>query len=401
MNTLRLGLFGCGVMGQRHIKGLGQLRKVGRLRFELAAVCDLLPESANRAADLAESLLGARPRTFTTFAEMQAAQRVDAITITTMPNQHVALGIEAIGDGVHVLCEKPVATTVKEGWRMVRTAREGKRKLAIAENYRRDPINRLARALIDSGAIGTPYLALQSSSGSGENVIITPWRHLKAYCGIAVDMGVHYTDILEYLLGPIVSVTGAGAVVDKQRKGNDGRMHPADAEDLALGVVRFASGALGNLMLNMGGRGNDHWMRAIHGTAGSLAIPGDRSGKTLTLSRRIDGKDVVATQDELLALVPQFSLDPTTAALFGGPRLTSYDLPWADIDANLLGIEYDDFASAILEDREPEVNGEDGLRSLALMYGFMETERAGRVATAQELIDGVVAAYQDEIEVKT
>ncbi len=289
--ALTLGLFGCGVMGQRHIKGLGQLRKIGALPFVLAGVCDLVPANAERGADLAEALLGARPRTFTTFAEMRAALNLDAITITTMPNAHADLGIEAAAAGVHVLCEKPVAATVKDGWRMVRALRERGRKLAIAENYRRDPINRLARALIDAGKIGRPYLAVQSSSGSGEHVIITPWRHRKAFCGIAVDMGVHYTDILEYLLGPIERVSGLSRVVDAQRTAADGTLHPADAADLSVGVLQFASGALGNLMLNMAGRGNDHFMRVVHGDAGSLDIPQDRSGKPLTLSRRINGQD--------------------------------------------------------------------------------------------------------------
>ncbi len=395
---LKLGIFGTGVMGQRHIKGLGQLYKVGRLPFELAGICDLNQANAERGADLAEQLLGVRPRTFGNFTAMNAALGLDAVTITTMPNVHVPLGIEAAAAGVHVLCEKPVATTVKEARRMVEAVRAAGRKLAIAENYRRDPINRLARALIDAGAIGTPYLAMQSSSGSGESVIITPWRHLKKFCGIAVDMGVHYTDILEYYLGPISHVTGMGSVVDKQRKGVDGTLHPADAEDLAVGVLRFSSGALANLMLNMGGRGEGHFLRMVYGSGGTINCPGDRLGKPLIVTRRIDGKDIVLSAEETLALVPDFKLDATTAALFGGERLTSYDLPWADIDASLIGIEYDDFAAAIRDDREPEVNGEDGLRSLALMYGMLESDHAGRTLTTDELVRGEAAGYQDAIE---
>lgn len=394
---LKLGIFGTGVMGQRHIKGLGQLHKVGRLPFELAGICDPMTANAERGADLAEQLLGKRPKLFPSFAAMHSELGLDAITITTMPNFHVDLGIEAVQAGVHVLCEKPIATTVKEAWRLVHAARVAGRKLAVAENYRRDPINRLAKALLDAGFIGTPFLAVQSSSGSGESVIITPWRHLKKFCGIAVDMGVHYTDILEYYLGPVDSLVGMSAVVDKQRKGADGTLHPADAEDLAVGVLRFANGAIGNLLLSMAGRGEGHFMRALYGTAGSLGIPGDRVGQPLRLVRRIDGKDVPVEPADALALVPDFKLDPTTAALFGGERLASYTLPWADIDANLIAIEYDDFALAITHDREPEVNGEDGLRSLALIYGFIETDRTGRVASARELMDGAVSAYQDGI----
>ena len=395
--SLTLGLFGTGVMGQRHIKGLGRLHQVGRLPVQLAGVCDLIPENAQKAAALAEELLGVRPQVFANFAEMHRALKLDAITITTMPNVHVDLGVEAFAAGVHVLCEKPVATTVRESWRLVQAGRAAKRKLAIAENYRRDPMNRLGKALLNAGAIGTPYLVIQSSSGSGESVIITPWRHLKKFCGIAVDMGVHYTDIFEYYLGPVESVAGFNAVVDKQRKGNDGKLHPADAEDLTTGILRFKSGAVGNYLLDMAGRGSGHWMRVIHGPGGSLTLPPDRSGKPIDLVQRREGKDVSVPQNELLALAPDFVLDDTTAALFGGARLTSYQLDWTVIDANLLAIEYDDFAQAIVQDREPEVNGEDGLRSLALMYGFIEAERAGRMLNADELISGAVGDYQNEL----
>jgi predicted dehydrogenase len=396
--TLSFGLFGCGVMGQRHIKGMAKLHQAGRMRFQLAGVCDLIPASAERAADLAHEMLGHRPHVFASFADMRAAMPLNGIGITTMPDAHVDLGIEALRAGVDVMVEKPIALTVRQGKRLVDVARETGRKLAVAENYRRDPINRLAKALIDAGAIGAPFLAVQASSGSGENVVITPWRHLRKKCGIVVDMGVHYTDIFEYFLGHIESVTGMNAVVDKQRKGADGAMFPADAEDLSVGVVRFKSGALGNWLLSMAGRGAGYFHRAVYGTGGSLIIPIDRSGKPLQLTVRRDGADVPMSEAEQLAMVPNFRLDPTTAALFGGERLSHYDMAFTDIDANLLAIEYDDFAGAILEDRPPEVTGEDGLRSLALVYGFLEAERLGRAVSADELLSAEVAAYQDELE---
>ncbi len=392
---IKFGLFGTGVMGQRHVKALGRLHKVGRSRIELAGICDLIPANAEKAADLAEQLMGKRPRIYKDFAEMRPD--IDAITITTMPNVHVDLGVQAVNAGVDVLVEKPIALTTKQGLQLVRAARAAGRKLAVAENYRRDPINRLAKALLNSGAIGKPFLVVQSSSGSGENVVITPWRHLKKFCGIAVDMGVHYTDIFEYFMGPISGVFGQNAIVDATRKGNDGKDYPADAEDLSVGTVRFESGAIGNFLLSMAGRGEGHFTRTIYGTGGSLGIPGDRSGKPLNLVQRKDGKDVPVAADDVLGLVPDFKLDDTTAALFGGSRLASYQLDWTDIDAGLIAIEYDDLVSAILDNREPEVNGEDGLRSLALMYGFLESERTGRMLSADELISGKISAYQDEL----
>ena len=393
---VELGLFGTGVMGQRHIKGLARLRQVNRQRIELVGVCDLVPENAERAAALAEQVLGKRPRIYPNFAAMRPD--VSAITLTTMPNAHVALGIEALAAGMHVLCEKPIALTVKQGLRLIEAARTARRVLSVAENYRRDPMNRLGKALLDAGVIGQPFLMTQSSSGSGENVVITPWRHLKKSCGIAVDMGVHYTDILEYFLGPIAHVVGLNAVVDAQRKGNDGTLHPADAEDLTAGTVQFASGAIGQYLLNMAGRGEGHFVRMIYGTGGTLKLPPDRSGQPVQVVQRVNGKDVAVPENELLTRVPSFRLDDATAALFGGHQLTSYQMDWAEIDASLIAIEYDDLANAILNGQEPEVNGEQGNRSLALMYGFLESQRLGRMVSADELVSGRVSGYQDELE---
>ena len=395
--TFSLGLFGCGVMGQRHIKGMGKLHAAGLMNFQLAGVCDLIPDSANHAADLAQEHLGHRPQVFSSFAEMKAAIPLNGISITTMPEAHVDLGIEAINAGVPVMVEKPIALTTREGKRLVDAARNAGLTLAVAENYRRDPMNRLAKALIDAGAIGTPFLAVQSSSGSGESVIITPWRHLKKRCGIVVDMGVHYTDILEYFMGDIASVEGYNAVIDKQRVGNEGKLYPADAEDLSVGAVKFKSGAIANWLLSLAGRGEGLFHRAVYGTAGSLVIPIDRSGKPLRLTVRRNGADVALSEAEQLALVPEFKLHPVTAALFGGERLSHYDMPFADIDANLLAIEYDDFVDAVLNHREPDVTGEQGLRSLALVYGFLESECAGRAVSDEELLSCKVHAYQDEL----
>ena len=397
--TMSLAVCGCGVMGRRHVLGLKALKNVGRLRFDLVAAVDPFAASGEALADRAENLLGRRPRVFPDWAALRRELAPDAVAVTTSQDLHAAIAIEALDGSAHVLVEKPIALTVRQGRTMVAAAAAAGKRLAVAENYRRDPINRLAKAIVESGVIGRPTVIVQSSAGWGERVIITPWRHQKAKGGIAVDMGVHYADLFEYFLGPVADIVGFNAVVDAERKDAGGAMHPVDAEDLTIGATRFASGALGNLMMHLAGRGESHFQRVILGTAGSLTIPVDRSGNPLTPTlRRSDGRDEAIPEDAQLRLVPDFALDATTAALFGGDRPTSYSLDWAAIDANLLAVEYDDFAEAIVADRSPEVAGEDGLRSLAIAYGFLEADRLGRVVTVNELLRGDASPYQDEIE---
>jgi predicted dehydrogenase len=102
--------------------------------------------------------------------------------------------------------------TVRACRLLVETAERHGVVLATAENYRRDPINRMIKAVLDSGAIGEPRMVLQESVGGGRSIAITPWRHLKERGGIVLDMGVHYTDILRYLIGPIERISGRVAL---------------------------------------------------------------------------------------------------------------------------------------------------------------------------------------------
>lgn len=389
--TLSLALIGCGGMGRRHIGGMRQLHRIGKLPFELAAVCDLYESSAQSAADLAEEVLGKRPTVHTSLDELR---NIDAVILTTSPETHAPLGIAAMELGMHVMTEKPMTLTVTQGRDLIAAAQRTNRKLGVAENYRWDPINRLAKALIDGGALGTPYLSIQSSSGGGETVAITPWRHLRAKGGIIVDMGIHYADLQEFYLGPIAQVVGMNALIDRERVDAQGQTHPSDSEDLMAGVARFERGAILHYLMDRAGRGAGHFVRTIHGTGGSLAIPSDRTGRPLQLVQRHNLKDEAIPESELLALVPDFAVNDLTAALFGGARQSSYQMPFTDIDTSLLGIEQVDFVEAIVNDRDPEVTGEIGLRALALIMGFLETELLGRIATMEELTTAAGLPYE-------
>jgi predicted dehydrogenase len=84
-------------MGRRHLLGMKKLRDIGRLRFDLAGVCDLLPANAERAVGLADDLLGMRPRVFAGLDEMRhSLAQIDAILITTSPDTHAAIGVAAL-----------------------------------------------------------------------------------------------------------------------------------------------------------------------------------------------------------------------------------------------------------------------------------------------------------------
>ena len=84
---------------------------------------------------------------------------------------------------------------------MITKAQETGCVLSVAENYRRDPVNRLAKALINAGVIGRPRLMQQIAIGGGDGMLISVWRHQKNASGVLLDVGVHFADIMEYFLG--------------------------------------------------------------------------------------------------------------------------------------------------------------------------------------------------------
>ncbi len=412
--SLRLAIVGCGGMGHRHLMGLVELQRLGLLTLDLVAACDPVTENAESLARLAKAELGAEPAPVPDLASL-AAHGVQAIDITSPPALHHHLIAEAADMGIHVMTEKPVGLTVASSLEICETARSHPDiVISVAENYRRDPINRLARALLAADAIGAPRL-LQMNSVSGQNtMMITLWRHMRRLGGILVDMGVHYGDMLEYLLGPVVSMYGQARLHEKERVnlgksegvlGNPGGFYAKwqaampecfepDAEDALYGLLNFESGAVAQYTEDHAGWGQPLWERTIFGSEGSMDLTEDRHGQPLTV-HRTDGHG--ASDAAVLNLVPDFRLDPLTARLFGGDRLWTYDMDFTFVDRKLLALEYAELAHAVETGQPVEVDAMQGTRALAVIYGLLESAVEGRLVTMDEVLSGKVSEYQREI----
>jgi len=139
---------------------------------------------------------------------------VDVVTEAASHHRVAAACLEA---GLHVQCEKPLALTMRGCNLLIETARQAGRILSVAENYRRDPMNRLIRALIEDGAIGTPQLLVDTAVGGGKRMIITPWRHRKLAGTIVLDAGTHNADVMQYYVGDADTVYGEGRLFEKYR----------------------------------------------------------------------------------------------------------------------------------------------------------------------------------------
>ena len=437
MEPINLAIVGCGGMGTRHLHGMMEYASVvgnglgDHPPFRLAAVCDPNETNANLLADTAAAELGERPRVFTSLDAMLAeAREVVALDVTTEPRLHHDITCAALAAGKHVLVEKPMALTVAGCNKMMAAAESAGRVLAVAENYRRDPLVMLTRALLDAGAIGERWMLVDASVGSGGRIVITPWRHKRLYGGTLLDVGVHNVDLMLHAYGPVEQVYAQIALFDRVRTSGERRMggggrggegsrrgpSPSsiyavtnanagmpneiepDVEDSAFATLRFAGGALGQWTLSHAGHGQGFGRKACYGSRGSIAPAPPRTGRGPEVY--LDGQREALPPEEMLKLVPDFAVDDGTARLFGGARLASYDFDAMAIDRKIQAAVLLDYGRAIATDRPLDVGGVEGRHAVAVVNALFESARLNRpvAISAIENDDPAVSGWQHEVD---
>ena len=396
-------------MGRHHIYGMAELRRTALERVELVAVADRDRARADSLADEAHDVLGRRPRVFPDLSSLAASGLVDAVSITAQTDIHADLCCGALEAGLHVLVEKPLAVTIEECLRVQRTLRRSGCCLAVAENIRREAGNRLARAVISAGMLGEIRLVIDQTCSGSDAILLTPWCHTRAAGGVLLDVIVHHADLIEYLAGPVERVAGRIRLAESRRYARDSpgpvpsaeyyrkwqadlpAAIDADAEDEAVAVLQFRSGALGSLMMSQAAHGRASRARWLYGSKGSMYMPPDRSGRspvvTLSAGSSLEGATLVDT-------VPAYRLDDISASVYGEPRPVPRGMPFTAVDRKLVAIELGDFIEAVRSGRAPEMGAEQGTRNVALVWAVCEASVAGEWVDVAQVERGDRTAYQ-------
>lgn len=143
---LKIGVIGCGT-----VSSYGHLPNIAASQdWELAAVVD---KSETRLSEVKEKY--GQMRTFTNYEDMLKNTDLDAVTVATHIDTHCEITCAALEKGLHVLCEKPMATSVEDCQKMVATAQKHDRHLVVNFNTRSGTIYREIKRIIDSGELGT------------------------------------------------------------------------------------------------------------------------------------------------------------------------------------------------------------------------------------------------------
>ena len=417
MTAIQIAQVGCGGMGLRHLYGQAASQKSFG-SFDYISVCDVSESAANYVANQAEKLLGKRPNVYTDIDRMLSTEKtLDAIDIVTDAGQHHIVASKAAQSGIHIATEKPMGITVRACIQMIDLAEKNGIVLSVSENYRRDPLNRLNKAIIDSKALGEPRLFLDiSARGTRSMPHGTAWRHLKTSGGYMLDYAVHNADLLMYFMGSVDRVYSETQLWEKTRftkESLEGKMKDfyghrekieieksgeveCTSEDMASGVIRFKSGAMANFLNTIAAPGQTSNANMIYFDNGSIKLGGSRSGKASEIT--YIGEEQSIPESDILALVPDFSLDDMTSSVFGGDnRISSYEMEFSEVDAKIIALELEDFAEAIRSGNQPEVTGQIGLQAVALTYAFLESGLSHQPVCFDDIETDRINFYQREI----
>lgn len=322
------------------IIGLGRGRKaaeqvVAAEGAVLACVCDLQEEKAREHGEL-------HGCDWTTeYKEMLARDDIDAIGVYTSSGTHCQYAIEAMDAGKHAFVTKPMDITVEACDAAIARAKETGKVLAVDFGNRYSAENQRLKAAIDQGVIGDVFLGdikmkwwrEQSYYNGGYPL---GWRSRKETEGGSIaNQGVHFVDLIYWLLGPVKEVYGRSGTMT----------HDIETEDLTIAQLTFESGAWGIITTTTSNYPHLGTTLEISGTKGTIRWNQGRRGV---------GKGIeILTKDE-----------------------ESVDLDGFEIPGTVADIA-EDMVSAITKGTAPVVSGEEGKRSVEIFCAAYRSAETG------------------------
>lgn len=325
---IRVGIIGLGVMGRNHARILDDLDQA-----QLVAVCDPSVEAMGWARK--RHLTGYR-----SYRELFKQESLDAVTVAVPTRFHLEVGLAALDHGLHVLMEKPIAADLTEARQLVGAAKRQERVLAVGHVERFNPAVRELKRRMDAGEVGRVFQVHSRRQG--------PFPARVRDVGAVIDLATHDLDVMRFLLeSEVVRV-----YAETER-----RIH-TEHEDLLNALLRFENGAVGVVQVN--------WLTPTK--IRELAVLGERG----MLQVNYITQDLVFYENSS-ASVPEHPLALPTGVSEGVVVRHTVER------AEPLRIELESFLASVADGTPPQVDGEDGLRALALALNLVESGNEGRV----------------------
>lgn len=337
MKKLKVAVIGCGsIARRRHLPEYNAEENV-----EIVAVCDVVKD---RAEDMVSVYGGTA---YTDYLTLLEDDEIDAVSVCLPNALHAPVSIAALKAGKHVLCEKPMATSLAEAEAMNVAAKINGKKLMIAHNQRFVASHVKAKELIEGGEIGKIYSFRTTFGHPGpEQWSIDgagSWFFDKerAFIGAMGDLGVHKSDLMRYLLGEIVEV---GAFVETKAKDN------TDVDDNAVCILKTETGVIGTLAASWSYVSGGDNSTVIYGANAVLRLEDDPEHSLVVQYKNGD--------------VVKYELQKIQTNEAGGQQTTHV---------------VENFVDCIANDTVPAVSGEEGMKSLQVILAALKANETKRV----------------------
>ncbi len=229
MKTVNFAVLGCGKIGSRHAEKLSSTDYV-----KLVAVCDIIPE---RVATLAEKYVC---RSYPNINDLLKDSEVDFVNICTPSGFHAEHTIVSLLAGKNVLCEKPMALTLKDAMKMVETAKVNNKLLYVVQQNRYNPPVKMVKQLIQEGKMGRPIMCVVNVLWNRNDGYYKSdsWRGTLALDGGTIyTLASHFVDLMLMFMGKpkrVYSLMGT-------------KNHAIEIEDTGVVNVEFQNGSFGSL----------------------------------------------------------------------------------------------------------------------------------------------------------
>ena len=255
MNTAsstKFGLIGCGDMGSVRAAAIGDAG------LQLTAVSDVDPKRLNGVASRSKAQAEVDWRTLVNRTD------VDAVIVSTPPNLHAEMCIEALRAGKHVLCEKPLARSPEECRKIIDVAEKSGKFLATGFNYRFLASFEMARHWLQTGVIGRVSY-IKSYAGYSARDHHQQWLHDVQITGGGAlrDNGIHLIDLTRLFLGEVTEVNGFAT---------NGIWKFKDCEDDGFLTMRNPDGAIASLHASWTEFRRYRFIIEIFGTLGVIRV---------------------------------------------------------------------------------------------------------------------------------
>jgi predicted dehydrogenase len=303
-DSIGVAVIGAGMAGRSHAQAYRNAQTVfgtDAPPVRLVAIADINVDFANHTRDRYGF-----ERTESSWQAIVDADDIDAVSIVVANHLHREIAEALLASGKHVLCEKPLASSVEDAEAMVKAAEASSQVAACGFSYRRSPAASAISEQIESGALGEilHFNGRYWCNYSADPNAPTSWRYEGPLgSGALADLGSHLVDLSEQLCGAIVKIDGAtlpivikdrpvplgtalghaagGAVSDERR--------PVTNEDIATFVVEFASGAAGTFSISRVALGHPNDL--------GFEVFGSRAAASFDLSRNAEFGYVDNTPD--------------------------------------------------------------------------------------------------------